>query len=202
MLTYLDRGGKYTHAYVEGSALQWRWGVPYDAKALVALFKSKDYFVEQLNDFFEHSVPQVNVQPNAYYWHGNQPDLYAVFLFNAADRPDLTRKWARWILDHKYGDGENGMDGNDDGGTISAWYVFASLGFYPTAGSERYELTSPLWKRAEIKAGDRTLAVTADPVVAETTKAARVRLGDRTLDRTSITHEELLHGGTLRFESK
>src|SRR5262249_21896341 len=67
MLTYLDRSGKYTHAYVEGSALQWRWGVPFDAGALVALFKNKKYFISELENFFDHSAPQVNVAPNAYY---------------------------------------------------------------------------------------------------------------------------------------
>ncbi len=179
MLTYLDRGGKYTHAYVEGSALQWRWGVPFDAPALISLFKSKDYFVEELEQFFSHSVPQVNVQPNAYYWHGNQPDLYSAYLFNAAGRPDLTRKWVHWILEHKYGDQENGLDGNDDGGTISAWYVLSSLGLYPTAGSDRYELVSPLWKRAEINLGNHRLVINGNPGDRRKPTGSRARSAER-----------------------
>ena len=67
----------------------------------------------------------------------DQPDLYAAFLFNAARRPDLTQKWARWVLEKKYGDRENGLDGNDDGGSLSAWYVFASLGLTPMSVSTR-----------------------------------------------------------------
>src|SRR5207248_2208252 len=47
LLTYLDPGGKYTSAYVEGSALQWRWAAPFDAAGLVSLFKSPAYFVEE-----------------------------------------------------------------------------------------------------------------------------------------------------------
>ena len=104
----------------------------FDADGLVnLLFKSREYFVKELNDFFAHSVPEVGHNPNAYYWHGNQPDIYAAYLFNAAGRPDLTQKWVRWILDVKYGDGDNGLDGNDDGGTLSAWYVLSSLGLFP-----------------------------------------------------------------------
>jgi len=201
MLTYVDRGGKYTHAYVEGSALQWRWGVPFDAPALISLFKSKDYFVQELEEFFAHSVPQVNVQPNAYYWHGNQPDIYSVYLFNAAGRPDLTRKWVHWILAHKYGDQENGMDGNDDGGTISAWYVLSSLGLYPTAGSDRYELVGPLWKRAEITTGDQRLVINGDPEIADPALHERVRLNAAALDRTWIAHKEIANGATLTFEN-
>ena len=95
--------------------------------------------------------------PNGYYWQGNQPDIHAAYLFNAAGRPDLTQKWVRWILKHKHGDGPNGLDGNDDGGTLSAWYVFSSLGFYPVVGTDRYELGSPLWERAVVKVGDPEL---------------------------------------------
>ena len=162
LLTYLDRKKAYTRAYVEGSALQWRWGAGFDADGLVGLFKSRDFFVHELDGFFAHSVPTVGQNPNAYYWHGNQPDIYSAYLFNAAGRPDLTEKWVRWILDVKYGDGENGLDGNDDGGTLSAWYVLSSLGLFPTAGSDHYQLASPIWKRAEIRMGNSTLVITAE----------------------------------------
>jgi predicted alpha-1,2-mannosidase len=200
LLTYADRGGKYTGAYVEGSAEQWRWGVPFDARALVSLFKSKQYFVQELEQFFEHSVPKVSVQPNGYYWHGNQPDLYSAWLFNAAERPDLTRKWVRWILEHKYGDQENGLDGNDDGGTISAWYVFGSLGVFPTAGSDRYELGSPLWKRAEINVSDHRLVITADPG-ADPVSVDRVRLDGAAPGRNWITHQQLVGATNLAFDA-
>jgi predicted alpha-1,2-mannosidase len=202
LLTYFDRGGKYTHAYVEGSALQWRWGVPFDGPALVGLFKSKPYFVSELEEFFAHSAPEVSVAPNAYYWHGNQPDIYSVYLFNSAGRPDLTRKWVHWILEHKYGDEENGLDGNDDGGTISAWYVLSSLGIFPTAGSERSELVTPLWKRAEIQSGDRRLIITANsPAPSATPAAERVRVNGKVVDRTWITHQDIANGGLLAFEA-
>ena len=107
---------------------------------LVSLFKSREFFVQELERFFARSPAGVGLTPNAYYWQGNQPDLYAAYLFNYANRPDLTQKWVRWILETKYGDRENGLDGNDDGGTLSAWYVLSSLGLFPTAGTDRYEL--------------------------------------------------------------
>ncbi len=191
LLTYLDRGGKFTDAYVEGSALQWRWGVPFDATGLVSLFKSREFFVQELEHFFSESVPAVGLPPNAYYWHGNQPDIYAAYLFNAAGRPDLTQKWVRWILDTKYG---------DNGGTLSAWYVFSSLGLFPTAGSDRYELASPLWKRAEIRLGNERLVVTADGWARNHPFARKVSLNGVPLDRTWLKHGEIAKGGDLRFE--
>jgi predicted alpha-1,2-mannosidase len=201
LLTYLDRGGKYTRAYVEGSALQWRWGAPFDADGLVKLFRSREYFVHELEDFFSHSVPEVGKNPNAYYWHGNQPDIYAAYLFNAAGRPDLTQKWVRWILDVKYGDGENGVDGNDDGGTLSAWYVLSSLGLFPTAGSDKYQLASPIWKRAEIQMGVRhSLVITAENASPKNVYVRKVWLNDKPLDRRWLKHGEIAGGGVLRFE--
>ena len=200
LLTYLDLTGKYTSAYVEGSALQWRWAVPFDASGLVSLFKSPAYFVEELEQFFARSPPGVGALPNAYYWHGNQPDLYAAFLFNAARRPDLTQKWVRWILDTKYGDRENGLDGNDDGGCLSAWYVFASLGLFPTAGTDRYEIASPLWQRAELNVGNERLSLVADHFARDHLYVQKVVLNGTPLNRSWLRHDEIARGGVLRFE--
>jgi predicted alpha-1,2-mannosidase len=200
MLTYVDLTGKFTHAYVEGSAWQWRWGVPSDAENLVPLFKGREFFVAELDRFFARSPAGVGLNPNAYYWHGNQPDLYAAYLFNHADRPDLTQKWVRWILETKYGDRENGLDGNDDGGTLSAWYVLSALGLFPTAGTDRYEITGPLWERAEIQLHDHRLTILAENVAPDHPYIQEVWLNDKLLDRYWIQHAEIAGGGTLRFK--
>jgi predicted alpha-1,2-mannosidase len=200
MMTYLDYSGKLTHAYVEGSAWHWRWGVPSDAAELISLFKSREYFVEELEKFFARSIPNVGVNPNAYYWQGNQPDIYAAYLFNEAGRPDLTQKWVRWILETKYGDRENGLDGNDDGGTISAWYVWSSLGLYPTAGTDQYEIGSPIWNRAEIQIDGNKLLIVADNTAADRPYVKKVWLNDKPVDRHYLRHDEIANGGTLRLE--
>jgi len=201
LLTYLDRKGEFTRDYVEGSALQWRWAAPYDAEGMIALFKSREYFVEELNNFFAKSSPAMGAwNPGPFYWHGNQPDIHAAYLFNDAGRPDLTQKWARWILDNKYGDDYDGLDGNDDGGTLSAWFVFSALGFYPVAGSDRYQLGAPLFQRAEVKLNDKPLIIVAENHAAKHSHVQKVRLNDVTLDRTWIKHSEIERGGILRFE--
>ncbi len=201
LLTYFDPEGKYTRDYVEGSALQWRWGVPYDAAGMIALFKSRDYFVSELNDFFAKSSPtRGGWQPGPYYWHGNQPDLHAAYLFNAAGRPELTQKWVRWILDHKYGDDYEGLDGNDDGGALSAWYVFSALGLYPSAGTDKYQLGAPLFDRVEIRLSGAPLVVIAENRPQQNPYVAKVWLNDTLLDRTWIRHAEIARGGVLKFQ--
>jgi len=200
LLTYLDRGGKLTKDYVEGSALQWRWGVPFDAEGLISLFKSREYFVKELDQFFSKASSGLgDWNPGPYYWHGNEPDIFAAYLFNSAGRPDLTQKWARWIMNNKYGDSYDGLDGNDDGGTLSAWYVFSALGLYPVAGSDRYQLGTPLFERAEVKLGSHRLVISAENYASNRSQVRRVLLNDTSLDRTWIRHAEIAQGGTLRF---
>ena len=201
LLTYLDRNGKYTNDYVEGSALQWRWAIPFDSGGLIALFKSDEYFINELNDFFALSDPEIGRwNPGPYYWHGNEPDIYAPYLFNDAGRPDLTQKWVRWILDNKYSNSYDGLDGNDDAGTLSAWYVFSVLGFFPVAGTDIYQIGAPLFERAEIEIDGKQLIIIADNYSPEHIYVHKVWLNDSLLNRTWIRHYEIAEGGLLRFE--
>jgi len=200
-LTYLDTKRKYTDAYVEGSAWQWRWAPFFDAADLISLFSDKDFFVNELNYFFEKSKPKRGaVYFGSYYWHGNEPDIHAAYLFNYAERPDLTQKWVRWILDNKYGASYDGVDGDDDAGTLSAWYVFSTLGFYPVAGSDVYQLGAPLFQKAEITMGEKLLTVMAENYTPENKYVKSVKLNDKLLDRLWFTHDEIAEGGMLVFE--
>ncbi len=201
LLTYLDREGAYTNDYVEGSALQWRWAIPFDPERFIALFKSREFFISELNDFFALSDSTMGAwNPGSYYWHGNEPDIYAAYLFNNAGRPDLTQKWVRWIIDHKYGTGYDGLDGNDDSGTLSAWYIFSALGFYPVAGNDIYQLGAPLFKSAYITIREKQLKIIADNYSPEHIYVQKIWLNDTLLDRTWLAHAEIAGGGLLRFE--
>ncbi len=62
-------------------------------------------------------------------------------------------------FEDKYDNSYTGIDGNDDAGTLSAWYIFSSLGFYPIAGSDIYQLGSPLFKSAEVRLGEKLLNI-------------------------------------------
>jgi predicted alpha-1,2-mannosidase len=201
LLTYFDEDGEYTNDYVEGSALQWRWSPFFDAPGLVSLFKDTAYFVSELNQFFEKADPERGTwNPGSYYWHGNEPDIHAAYLFNSAGRPDLTQKWVRWILENKYGAGYDGVDGDDDAGTLSAWYVFSALGFYPVAGSDVYQLGAPLFPKAEIKMGGKILTVVAKNNAPGSLYVKNVSLNGQVLNRRWLKHAEIADGGTLVFE--
>ncbi len=154
--------------YVEGNALQWSWYVPHDGAGLREAFGSDDAFVQKLREFFDKSTTLVYVEegahhilPDTYYWHSNEPVIHAAYLFNDVDRPDLARHYARVALDTQYRDAPDGLPGNDDSGTMSAWYVFAAMGFYPIAGGTEYWLGQPIFRRVVLTLPDGELEIRA-----------------------------------------
>jgi putative alpha-1,2-mannosidase len=105
----------------------------------------------------------------------------------------------RWILDNKYGDDYVGLDGNDDAGTLSAWYVLSALGLYPVTGSDRYELGAPLFEKAELKLAGGTLRISADNFAPKNQYVRQITLNGSLLRRTWLSHAEIASGGELRF---
>ena len=201
MLTYFDSDKEYTDDYTEGCAMQWRWAVLFDAPGLISLFKDTAYFVNELNNFFEKSNPaRGHWNPGSYYWHGNEPDIHTAYLFNFADRPDLTQKWVRWVMENKYGAGYNGLDGDDDAGTLSAWYVFSSLGFYPVAGSDVYQIGVPLFEKSTLFLGENQLEIQTKNYSPKNKYVQKVWLNGQLLNRWWFKHNEIVNGGTLLFE--
>jgi predicted alpha-1,2-mannosidase len=200
-LSYFDTDGKYTKDYVEGSALQWRFAVPYDSRGLITLFGGNESFAKELNAFFENSDPTMcSWNPGGYYWHGNEPDIHSAYLFNEALRPDLTQKWSRWILDNKYGVNSEGVDGNDDGATLSSWYLFASLGFYPIAGTDYYELGAPLFSKSVVHLGNNTLQIIAENYSPQNIYVSKIWLNGKLLNGFKLKHSQISGGGILKFE--
>ncbi|MCB9785281.1 MAG: glycoside hydrolase family 92 protein [Deltaproteobacteria bacterium] len=200
-------------AFTEGNALQYAFLVPQDVTGLAELSGGAEELVRKLQEFFEPAVDeQAELRATTaedfywlthfprYYWHGNEPDIHAAWMFSELGRPDLTAAWVRWIMDTHYGDGPDGIPGNDDSGTLGAWYLFAALGLYPNAGSTEYWLGAPAFSRCELRlGGGETLVVEAD-AAALADGPARVLVDGQPLDGFVLDHDAIAHGATLRFE--
>ena len=192
---------KYADCYCEGSARQWRWSALQDIDGMIELFGSEEYFVSELEDFMEDAAPtRAFLDPGHGYWIGNQHDIHTPYLFANAGRADLTQKWVRWTLKERYSTDINGLDGNDDGGTLGAWYVFSAMGFYPLAGTDKYWLGSPNLDSAEITLSNgKTLKMTALNQSDKNIYVEKVTLNGKELTGPYVTHEELMEGGELVF---
>lgn len=200
-LTYTDLFREHTSAYVEGSAMQWRWGAPFDPAGLIALWPSEDLFIDELRRYLDGTRKRVGWwHPGGNYWHGNEPFIHAAFLFNATKRPDLAQRYVRRLLLTKYTTDYYGIDGNDDGGTLSSWYIFSALGLYPVAGTTRYEIVAPLFPRADIDLGNgKVLTIEAKNAAPGNYYVTDMRLNGEHHGRWTVDHAEIAQGGTFEF---
>ena len=146
------------------------------------------------------SLSRAAIDPGHGFWIGNQHDIHTPYLFANAGRPDLTQKWVRWTLDNRFSDDVNGLDGNDDGGTLSSWYVFSAMGFYPLAGTDKYWLGSPNIDSAEVALGNgKTLSIKAENQGKKNVYVESITLNGTRLDGCYVTHDQLMNGGELVF---
>lgn len=153
-------------AYVEGTPWQYLFMVPHDAAGLAAVMGGADAFVERLSAFMQGGRDDFSsIIPSNYYWHGNEPTILSPWLFGYGGRSDLTREWTTWVADAAYTLEPHGLAGNDDGGTLSSWYVFAAAGLYPLPCTDDYLLSAPLFDRVvwHLEGGDLDVRLGADP---------------------------------------
>ena len=187
----------WSDAYSEGNAWQYTWLVPHDAAGLAELFGGREALFAKLDTFFEKSTLEEDTfLPDNYYWHGNEPDLHAAFLYALLGRPADTWRWSAWIRDGKYNGEPDGLDGNDDGGTLSAWYVLVAMGLYPMNGTVDYVLLPPVFDRIVVHRPDGDLVIEADGTGEN---LSGVDLDGEPLESAVIQHDDLVGGRHLVF---
>ena len=135
------------------------------------------------------------------YWHGNEPCHQVAWMFVDAGMPEKTQQYVRHIMDTEYHTAPGGLSGNDDAGQMSAWYVFAALGFYSVCpATPDYTLASPLFDRAEILLGNgRTFTIIAHRISPKANKIKSITLNGQPHTAYSLTHAQILAGSTLEF---
>ena len=100
-----------------------------------------------------------------------------------------------------YSDGPAGLPGNDDSGTLSAWYVWSAIGLFPNAGQPYYYIGSPLFTRTRIALpGGRAFTIEAPATSAANRYVRAATLNGRPLRRAWLTHDEVARGGVLRLD--
>jgi predicted alpha-1,2-mannosidase len=122
----------------EGAACHYTWYVPHNVEGLVEALGGPQKFEAKLDSMFTEGR----------YWHGNEPCHQIAYLYDFIGKRDKTVKRVTHILDTEYNDTPGGLSGNDDAGQMSAWYVFASMGFYPVCpATDRYMLAAPRFQK-------------------------------------------------------
>ena len=202
--------GKYSAEYVEANAHQSMWMNEHDLPGLIDKMGGQNAFLLQLQELFvqsrrewesaDQTAATAGIDRPEYYWHGNEPDLSAAYLFAMAGRPDLTQTWVRWIMETQYSDGPAGLPGNDDGGTMSAWYLFSAMGLFPIIGSDRYVIGVPLFPRIELALPGGVFVIEAPELSAEKRYVKAVTLDGNPIPTNELRHQDIRAGRALRFE--
>lgn len=216
---FSDLDGKYDprgeRGFHEGTSWQYQWLVRQDIPGLAAAMGGRQQALRRLDQFFDVDALAADPQAVRTSWVVGPYSYYSQFRYNPNNEPDLHAPWVYTLMGQPwktttvlraaetlFGNGPSGVTGNDDLGTMSAWYLFSALGLYPdTPGSGRFILHAPRFARAEIDLPQgRTLRIEApDAKPGERRFVQSVRWGDKPLSRVWLDWEQLQAGGTLGY---
>jgi len=191
---YDDLGGS---GFVEGDAAQYTWMIPQDPAGLFRRMGGPTKAAARLDRFLR----ALNAGPGGTHTDhallGDEPTLETPWLYDWLRRPWKTQAAVRRGL-RLYSPTPEGYPGNDDLGTLSAWYVFGALGMYPAQpGTGTLALSTPRFPRAEVRLADgkklTILAPGGKPYV------AALELNGRPHERAWASYCEIAGGGTLAF---
>lgn len=191
--TFLKEANAFQFAkfITEGAPCHYTWYAPQDPYGLMECMGGRPHYVEKLDSMFSAQR----------YWHGNEPCHQVAFMFNYAGQPWKTQQTVRHIMETEYLNAPGGLSGNDDAGQMSAWYIFASLGFYPVCpGSPYYVLASPSFSKATLHLENgKTFTLQAENTSKENIYIQQVTLNGKPYTRNYITHKDITEGGEMVF---
>ncbi len=180
----------------EGSAWNYTFYVPHDIPGLVKLMGGQKKFVDKLQMVFDEG----------HYDMANEPDIAYPYLFSYFKGDAWrTQKLVRELLSKYFHNAPNGLPGNDDTGTMSTWAVFSMMGFYPACpGDMDYVLTSPTFNKVTIDLDKKfypkgELVIESMHQTPEDIYIKEVTAGGKKLKGYTISQEELVNAGTLKF---
>lgn len=184
----------------EGNSWNYTFYVPHDVKGLARLMGGDKKFVERLQMVFD----------KGYYDPANEPDIAYAHLFSYFKGEEWrTQKEVQKLLSTAYKNAPDGIPGNDDTGTMSAWAVFNMMGFYPDCpGKAEYTLTTPIFDKVTIRLDEKRWG--KDRLVIEAPRPdgvasggeayiKGVTAGGKRINGCRISWHELVNAGTLRY---
>lgn len=197
--------------YDENNAWIYRWDVQHDIPGLIDLMGGPEAFCAALDSMFATPLGRSKFEfysklPDhtanvGQFSMANEPALHVPYLYNYAGKPWKTQKRVRQMLDTWFRDDLMGMPGDEDGGGMSSFVVFSSIGLYPvTPGLPEYSIGSPLFERSAIRLPDgKVFRIVAEGVSARAKYIQSASLNGETLQRPFLSHEQLMQGGELRL---
>ena len=200
--------------YAECSAIQASLGVLHDISGLSQLMGGKEAFSNYLlkacqeAPLFEttgygyeiHEMSEMATAPFGQLAISNQPSFHIPYLFRYSNYPDYTALLIKTLRQKAFHPSWQAYPGDEDNGSLSAWYIWSSLGFYPTCpGKPSYDLGIPLFDhlRVYLAKEDKWLDIHTKQNHSHFNFVKECRLDSTSI--TSIQHQDLLKADQLTF---
>lgn len=197
-----------TGHYTEANAYQYSTFAPQDIGGVIEMMGGDEAFGGWLDACFttQTDFSKINVRDVTgligQYAHGNEPSHHIAYLYNYVGTPWKTQKMVRQILSTLYADNPEGIDGNEDCGQMSAWYVMSAMGFYSvTPGMDYYAIGSPVFDKIKINLENgNTFEIIANNNNEKNLYIQSAKLNGHLYSKTFLRHEDIMHGGQMVFE--
>ncbi len=201
--------------YAEGSAWQSSFAVYHDFAGLIKAHGGKQKFEEKLIELC-NQAPSFEVGGYGFEIHemsemaaiefgqlaiSNQPSFHYPYLFSYIGKPEMAQPLLKQLLTQTFDDTPTGYPGDEDNGSMAAWYIFNSLGFYPvTPGTGEYVIGMPLLDKATIGLSNgKTLTIETSPNQPQHQFIHEVKRKNLPHTDLFFTREDLLEGGTISY---
>ncbi len=195
--------------YGENNGWVYRWDVPHNIADLINLMGGNEAFIANLDQMFREPLGRSKYEFYAQlpdhtgnvgqFSMANEPSLHVPYLYNYAGQPWKTQKRIRQMLRTWFRNDLMGIPGDEDGGGMTSFVVFSSLGFYPvTPGFPAYNIGSPLFTRAKITLSNgKVFEIEAQGASDENKYIQSATLNGKEWNKPWFSHDDLKEGGKL-----
>jgi len=195
--------------YGENNGWVYRWDVPHNIADLINLMGGNEAFIANLDQMFREPLGRSKYEFYAQlpdhtgnvgqFSMANEPSLHVPYLYNYAGQPWKTQKRIRQMLRTWFRNDLMGIPGDEDGGGMTSFVVFSSLGFYPvTPGFPAYNIGSPLFTRAKITLSNgKVFEIEAQGASDENKYIQSATMNGKEWNKPWFSHDDLKEGGKL-----
>ncbi|OAS23087.1 alpha-mannosidase [Paenibacillus oryzisoli] len=203
-------------AYCEGGAWQCSWAVQHDIVGVAELMGGMDVFLARMEALMTtqplfkvgsygleiHEMSEMASIDFGQFAISNQPSFHIPYLFAAVGSPAGTQFWVRKTAEELFSAAPDGLPGDEDNGSLCAWYIFASMGMFPLSpGVPEYVIGSPMFQRMTVHLENgKQIVIEADHIAQSHRYVERVHVNNEKYQSLFFSHDQLIEGALIQFE--
>jgi predicted alpha-1,2-mannosidase len=193
--------------FTESNSWQTTFGIQHDAAGLIETLGGQKTFLAKLDELFDQpSTLPPDAPPDiaglvGQYAQGNEPSHHIAYLYVYAGQPHKTQQRIRMLMETMYAALPDGLQGNEDVGQMSSWYIMSSMGFYPVDPvSGNYIFGTPLFDNVKLQLGKgKQLEIVAHRSAPSDQYIQSVTFNGKPYTRSWFNHREIVNGAKIEF---